>query len=123
MGHELTCRLSDPGGTFWARVGGMDRARPARDNNGPAKMLEREDRARGGAARGGNVQFGDSVALRLGPLHWGLRFKFRRVFLPCLADDLCLPIPAPGIVALGTAVDALCRSDPHGLLGLYCVMM
>ena len=63
MGHEFTCRLCGPSGTFWAGVGGIDRAPPARDSNGPASTVEQEDRARGGTASGGNVRFGDSAAL------------------------------------------------------------
>ena len=38
-------------------------------------------------------------------------------------DDLRQPIPAPGIVAIGTAVGALCRSKPHGLLGRFRVIV
>ena len=42
-------------------------------------------------------------------------------------DDLRQPIPAPGIVAVGravtTAVGALCRSKPHGLLGIFRVIV
>ena len=36
-------------------------------------------------------------------------------------DGLRQPIPAPGIVAIGTAVGALCRSRPHGVLGIFFV--
>ena len=39
-------------------------------------------------------------------------------------DDLRQPIPAPGIVATGTtAVGALCRSKPHGLLWIFGVIV
>ena len=38
-------------------------------------------------------------------------------------DDLRQPIPAPGIVAIETAVAALCRSKPHGLLGIIRVVV
>ena len=63
MGHELTCLLCGPGGTFRVGVGGIDRALPARDNNRPASKVEREGRARGRTASGGKVQFSDSTDL------------------------------------------------------------
>ena len=49
---------------FWAGFGGTDRAPPARDSNGPARMAEREGRAGGGtasgdSASGGKVRLGD----------------------------------------------------------------
>ena len=69
MAYEFTCRLCGLGGTFWAGVGGMDRAPPTRDNNGPVKTVEGGCRARGGTASGGKVRFGDSEALQLAPLH------------------------------------------------------
>ena len=50
---------------FWAGVGGIDQAPPARDNNGPANTVEQEGRARGRIARGGKVRFGDNAALQL----------------------------------------------------------
>ena len=62
MGHEFTCRLCGPGGTFSAGVGGMDRAPLARDNNGPASMVGREGKARDGTASDGKVRLGDSSA-------------------------------------------------------------
>ena len=43
--------------------------------------------------------------------------------LGLIYDDLLQPIPAPGIVTVGTAVGALCRSKPHGLLGIFCVIV
>ena len=114
MGH---CRLCGPGGTFWAGgmfwagVGGMGRAPSAQDNNGPASMVERGDRATGETAGGGTanssgkLRLSDNSARHLGPLHRGLGYESRRVLLFC--PDLRLfpkPIPAPGIVALATAV-------------------
>ena len=62
MEHKFTCLLCGPGGIFSAGVGGMDRAPPARDNNGPASTVDREGRARGETAGGGKVRFGDSAA-------------------------------------------------------------
>ena len=52
-------------GLFWAGFGGIDRAPPDRDSNGPASMAERESRARSetagdGAACGGKVRLGDN---------------------------------------------------------------
>ena len=41
---------------------------------------------------------------QLGPLHRGPGYDARRVFLFCPDDDLRQPIPAAGIVAIGTAV-------------------
>ena len=38
-------------------------------------------------------------------------------------DYLRQPTPAPGIVAIGTAVGALCRSKPHGLMGIFRVIV
>ena len=59
------CRLCGPGGalwatdgTFWARFGGMDQVPPTLDNNGPASMVEREGRARGGTGSGGSASSG-----------------------------------------------------------------
>ena len=116
MGHEFTSRLCGPGGTLWAtggtfgaEFGGIDRAPPARDSNGPASMAERESRARSeiagdGTASGGKVQLGDNPSRQLGPLHRGPGYESRRVFCFALIyDDLRQPIPAPGIVAIGTA--------------------
>ena len=73
LGHEFTSRLCGPGGTlwatggtFWAGFGGIDRAPPARDSNGPASMAKRESRARsetagdGAACGGGKVRLGDN---------------------------------------------------------------
>ena len=53
------------GGTVWTGFGGIDRAPPARDSNGPASMAGRESRARSetagdGTSRGGKVRLGDS---------------------------------------------------------------
>ena len=75
----------------------MDRPPSARDNNGPASMVEREGRARGGTARGGKVRFGDSTALQLTPLHRREMYQFRRVFLPCADFLRFVPThPSPG---------------------------
>ena len=88
----------------------MDRAPPARDSNGPESMAEREDRAKrwtasGGTTSGGNVRLGDNSSRQLGPLHRGPGYESRRVFFFVLIHgDLRQPIPAPGIVTIGTAV-------------------
>ena len=89
-------RLCGPGGslwptcgTVWAGFGGIDRAPPARDSNGPASMAERESRARSetagdGTASGGKVRLGDSPSRQLGPLQRGPGYESRRVLLVCL---------------------------------------
>ena len=91
MGYEFTCRLCGPGGIFWAAVGGIDRAPPARDNNGPASTVAREGRGRGETV----VEEKYSLALQLGPLHRGLGYKFRRFFLPCPDLQLVPAHPSP----------------------------
>ena len=74
------------GGTFWAWFGGIDRALPVRDSNGPASMAERESRARSetavdGAACGGKVRLGGNPSRQLGPLQRGPGYESRCVFL------------------------------------------
>ena len=88
----FTYRLCGPGGTLcsngwtlWAGFGGMDRAPPARDSNGPESMVERERRARGGTssggtASGGKVRLGDNSSQQLGPFRGGLGYESGRVF-------------------------------------------
>ena len=54
--------------------------------NGPARMAEREGRARGetasdGTASGGKVRLGDNPSRQLGPLHREPGYEYRRVFL------------------------------------------
>ena len=46
-------------------------------------------------------------------------------FFILIYDDLCQPISAPGIAAIGTAVanSSRCRSNPHGLLGIFRVIV
>ena len=89
----MTCRLCGPGGTLWATsgtfgagFGGIERAPPARHNNGPASMAERESGGRSetagdGTAGGGKVRLGDNPSRQLGPLHRGPGYESRRVFL------------------------------------------
>ena len=88
----------------------MDRAPPARNSNGPAIMVDQEDRAIGETASGGTA-----VAER-----YGLATAHLDSLTPsiedsgtnpaassCFAliyDDLCQPIPAPDIVAKRRAV-------------------
>ena len=82
---------------FWAGVGGIDQVAPARDNNEPASTVEQEGRARGRIASGGKVRFGDRPALQLAPLHRGLGYEYRRVFLP-YPDEAFVPThPTHGI--------------------------
>ena len=76
----------------------MDQTPPALDHNGPASTVsERADMEAG----------------------------LLEATFSCLAltDGLCQVIADPGVVAIGTsvktAVGALCRSDPHGLLELF----
>ncbi|CAN0385824.1 unnamed protein product, partial [Ascophyllum nodosum] len=96
-------------GTFWAGFGGIDRAPPTRDSNGPASMATRESRARSetagdGAACGGKVRLGDNSSRQLGPFQRGPGMN--PAAFSCFAliyDDLRQPIPAPGIVAIETA--------------------
>ena len=93
-----------------AGFGGMDRAPPARDSNGPASMVEREGRATGGTTSGGTACGG----------RCGLATTHLDILAPSIEnaganpaafscfvliyDDLRQPIPAPGIVAIETAV-------------------
>ena len=91
-------------------VGGMNRAPPARDSNGPASMAERESRTRGEtasgeAANGGKVWLGDNLSRQLAPsiVNPGTNPATFSSF-GLIYDDLRQPIPAPGIVAIGTAV-------------------
>ena len=78
-------------------------------------MAERESRARSetagdGTAGGGKVRLGDSPSRQLGPLQRGPRMN--PPAFSCFAliyDDLRQPIPAPGIVAMGTAVASSSR--------------
>ena len=74
---------------FGAGFGGMDRASPAQDSDGPAVMVEQEGRARGGTAKhgtasGGKVRLGDNPSRQLGAVHRALGYESRRVFLFCL---------------------------------------
>ena len=83
----------------------MDRAPSARDSNWPAIIVEREGRAKGGATSGGKLRLDDNSSQQLGPVHRGLGYE--PAAFSCFAliyDDLCQPIPAPGFVAIGTAV-------------------
>ena len=73
-------------------------------------MAERESRARSetagdGTGSGGILRVGDNSSRQLGSLHRGPGYESHRV--SCFAliyDDLRQSIPAPGIVAIGTAV-------------------
>ena len=92
--REFTSRLCGPGGTqwatggtFWAGFGGIDRAPPARDSNGPVSMAERESRARSESetagdetTSGGKVRLGDNPSRQLGSLQRGPGYESRRVF-------------------------------------------
>ena len=91
-------------------VGGMNRAPPARDSNEPASMAKRKSRTRckttsGEAASGGKVWLGDNPSRQLAPSieNPGTNPATFSSF-DLIYDDLRQPIPAPGIVAIGTAV-------------------
>ena len=118
---------------FWAGFGGTDRAQTARDSNGPASMAEREGRAGGGTASGETASGGRCglATTHLDSLASSIEDPGRNpaafyCFVP-IYYDLRQPILAPGIVAIGTAVAnscrALCRINPHGLLGLFHVII
>ena len=82
-------------------VGGMDRAPPAQDNNGPTSTMGRENRAQGRTASGGKVQFSNSAALRLAPPIGDpgiIPAAFSRLALT--SCDLYQLIAAPGVVGI-----------------------
>ena len=68
---------------FLGGFGGMDRAPPARDSNGPASTAEREGRAKRGSASCGKVRLGDNPSRELGSLHQGPGYESRHIFLFC----------------------------------------
>ena len=80
----------------------MDRARPAGDNNGPARMVERKGRARGGTASGGKA------TTQLGNLVPSIEdSSINPAAFSCFTSwtyDLCQPISAPGIVAIARGI-------------------